>query len=65
MSLDLSTIKFSVETTELDTAVKKIETLGKSVEGLATSLGKLDKSTAQKVFHNYLYVSLCTLLLNS
>jgi len=47
MSLDLSTIKFSVETTELDTAVKKIETLGKSVEGLATSLGKLDKSTAQ------------------
>jgi hypothetical protein len=47
MSLDLSTIKFQVNTDDLVEAVKKIETLGKSVEGLATSLGKLDKATAE------------------
>ena len=46
MSLDLSTIKFQVNTTELDTAVKKIEALGASVQGLATSIGKLDKETS-------------------
>ena len=35
MSLDLSQIKFTVQTDQLDTAVKKIEKLGESVEGLA------------------------------
>ena len=44
--LSLDTLKFSVETNELDTAAKKIESLGTAISALSVDLSKLDKSSS-------------------
>jgi len=48
--LQLDQIKFTSDTSELDTAAKKIESLGTAISALSTDLAKLDKasSTAAK-----------------
>lgn len=46
MSLDLSSLKFSVDTSELDNAAKKIEALGTAVSALSVDLSKLNKSSS-------------------
>ena len=45
--LDLSTIKFAVDTSALDAAVNKVAALGTSIQGLAGAFKVLDRATSE------------------
>ena len=45
--LELSTIGFKTDTSELDLAAKKIAALGTAVQGLTTTIAKLDKESSK------------------